>query len=84
MPAIVSNTSHGLGLRCCTPLFLAMALSSSSSMRRVEIACSPPPSIARIFRGLLGLGADTGTGSGTDTGTIVTRATTSQAGDRIR
>jgi hypothetical protein len=55
MPAMVSKTSQGRGFLCGTPLALAIVSSNLSKIRRVEIACSPPPSRVKIFSGLGGV-----------------------------
>ena len=55
IPAIVSNTSHGRGFRSGTLLAFAMVSSNLSRIRRLDIACSPPPSIVKIFNGFSGI-----------------------------
>ena len=53
---MTSKTSQGRGLLSGNPLFRAITLSNLWIMISVEGTSSPPPSIVKMFRGLLGFG----------------------------
>ena len=55
-PAMTSKTSQGRGLLSGTPLLRAIASSNFWRMTSFEPTSSPPPSMVKIFRGLLGFG----------------------------